>query len=31
VKDFRKTNDDYNKTNFLGLGGSEKTWEKAGR
>jgi hypothetical protein len=31
LKDFRKANADYDKINFLGLGGSEKTWEKASR
>ena len=31
LKDFRNANADYDKTNFLGLGGSEMTWEKASR
>jgi hypothetical protein len=31
LNDFRKANADYDKTNFLGLGGSERTWEKANR
>lgn len=31
LKDFRNANADYDKTNFLGLGGSEKAWEKASR
>jgi hypothetical protein len=31
LKDFRKANADYDKSNFLGLGGSEMTWEKASR
>jgi hypothetical protein len=26
-----KTSADYNKANFLGLGGREATWEKANR
>jgi hypothetical protein len=31
LKDFRKTNAEYDKANFAGLGGTEKTWEKAAR
>jgi hypothetical protein len=31
LKDFRQANADYDKSNFLGLGGSETTWEKANR
>jgi hypothetical protein len=29
LKDFRKANADYDQSNFLGLGGTEKIWEKA--
>ena len=29
IKDFRSENADYDKSNFLGIGGTEKTWEKA--
>jgi hypothetical protein len=31
LRDFRQANLEYDKTNFAGLGGTEKTWEKAGR
>jgi hypothetical protein len=31
LKDFRRANADYDKTNFLGLGGRESTWENANR
>jgi len=31
LKDFRQANADYDKSNFLGLGCSETTWEKANR
>jgi hypothetical protein len=31
LKDFRSENADYDKSNILGLGGTEKTWEKADR
>jgi hypothetical protein len=31
LKAFRDANADYDKTNFVGLGGSEKAWEKASR
>ncbi|HEV7926217.1 MAG TPA: DUF4838 domain-containing protein [Verrucomicrobiae bacterium] len=31
LREFRQSNLDYDKTNFIGLGGEERTWAKAGR
>jgi hypothetical protein len=31
LRDFRQANQEYDQTSFAGLGGAEKTWEKASR